>query len=422
MLLHPTSLPGPYGIGDLGPEAIAWVDWLAEAGCRIWQVLPLGPTGFANSPYQSLSSFAGNPLLISLSALKDQGLLTEPDLALLASSPADTVDFDHLIKVKEGLLASAAAAAWHKAPAEERRAYSAFVESERAWLDEAALFMALLREFDGRPWVEWPPGLAGREPSALEKARRDLAPELQAETWKQFWFHRQWSAVRQRAAERGVAILGDLPIYAASSSADVWAHPELFRLDREGRPLAVAGVPPDYFSTTGQLWGNPVYDWRRHAEIGYAWWIDRVRAGLRTADILRIDHFRGLEAYWEVPAGLPTAEEGEWIEGPGAALLEALRASLGSLPLLAEDLGFMTPAVGELRRAFDLPGMKILQFAFSGDPEHEFLPHNYPLHCVVYTGTHDNDTVVGWYASAPEAERDYCRRYLGHDGSTSPGT
>ena len=412
VLLHPTSLPAPYGIGDLGPDAFAWVDWLAEAGCRIWQILPLGPTGFANSPYQSLSSFAGNPLLISLSSLKDDGLLTEPDLAPLSSLPADVVDFDRLITSREGLLAGAAAVAAKKAPAEERRAHAAFVEAERPWLDDAALFMALLREFDGRPWAEWPPGLARREPAALAKARRDLVDELEAETWKQFWFHRQWGAVRQHAAELGVAIIGDLPIYAASNSADVWTNPELFRLDSEGRPRAVAGVPPDYFSPTGQLWGNPVYDWRRHAETGYAWWIERVRAGLRTADILRIDHFRGLEAYWEVPAGLPTAEKGEWIEGPGASLLKALQASLGSLPLLAEDLGFMTPEVAKLRGAFGLPGMKILQFGLEGGPTSHELPHHYEPLMAAYTGTHDNETARGWYGAATEETRDFARRYL----------
>lgn len=415
ILLHPTSLPSPHGIGDLGPDAHRWVEWLAAAGCRLWQVLPLGPTGFANSPYQSLSSFAGNPLLISLTDLQERGLLSAGDVAPLAALSDRVVDFDRLIPIKGTLLAKAAAAAAARPPADERRAFEAFIEAERAWLDEAVLFLALVRRFEGRPWPDWPAGLAARRPDDMKSARRELASELEAESWKQYWFYRQWAALRAKAAAQGVRIIGDLPIYAAPNSADTWAHPELFRLDAAGRPAAVAGVPPDYFSPTGQLWGNPVYDWPQHAQSGFTWWIERVRAGLRMADVLRIDHFRGLQAYWAVPAGQPTAEQGVWIEAPGEALLKALRASLGSLPLLAEDLGVITPEVVALRDAFELPGMRILQFGLEGGPENQDLPHYYVPRSAAYTGTHDNDTARGWYEAADETTRDFGRRYLATD-------
>jgi 4-alpha-glucanotransferase len=413
VLLHPTSLPGPHGIGDLGPEAARWVEWLAGAGCRLWQILPLGPTGFANSPYQSHSSFAGNPLLISLTDLQVHGLLSADDLLPLTRLSSEAADFERLVPLKRNLLAKAAAAS--KAAGRDRQEFEAFVESERTWLDDAALFLALVGRFEGKPWHEWPPGLAGRKAADLKEARRSLAAEVEAEKWKQFWFYRQWGAIRARAAEQGVSIIGDLPIYAAANSADTWAHPELFRLDSKGRPLGVAGVPPDYFSATGQLWGNPVYAWERHTETGYAWWTERVRAGLRTVDILRIDHFRGLQAYWEVPAGRETAEVGEWVEAPGSELLETLRTALGDLPLLAEDLGVITPEVVELRRAFGLPGMRILQFGLEGGPQSLDLPHNYEPLTAAYTGTHDNDTSRGWYEVADEATRHYARRYLAAD-------
>lgn len=414
ILLHPTSLPGAHGIGDLGPDALEWVDWLAGAGCRLWQILPLGPTGFANSPYQSLSSFAGNPLLLSLSRLQEHGLIDRDALQPLTSLPGDAVDYDSLIEHKDALLARAAVAA-RTGPAEERRAFEAFVAAEREWLEDTTLFLALLRSRKGRPWYEWPKELALRSPSALNEARRGLSAEIEVEAWKQFWFHRDWAAVRARAAEKGIAIIGDLPIYAAPNSADTWTRPELFRLDKSGRPKAVAGVPPDYYTPTGQLWGNPVYAWPRHVESGFDWWAKRVRAGLRMADILRIDHFRGLEAFWEVRAGQPTAEVGRWVQGPGAALLQALKETLGSLPLLAEDLGFMTPAVVELRKAFHLPGMKILQFGLEGGPASGDLPHLYERLSAAYTGTHDNDTALGWYEGAGETAKDFARRYLAVD-------
>ena len=414
VLLHPTSLPGPHGIGDLGPEAHRWVEWLAEAGFRLWQILPLGPTGFANSPYQSHSSFAGNPLLISLTELHEHGLLSADDLIPLTTPPAAAVDFERVIPLKQKLLAQAAAASSGDS-SDERQAFEAFVDAERSWLEDAALFLALVRRFEGKPWQEWSAGLAGRKAADLKEARNSLATEVEAEKWKQFWFHRQWEAMRARAAKLGVSIIGDLPIYAAANSADTWAHPELFRLDTHGRPLAVAGVPPDYYTPTGQLWGNPVYAWERHTETGFAWWIERVRAGLGATDILRIDHFRGLQAYWEVAAGQPTAEVGEWVAGPGAGLLKALQASLGSLPLLAEDLGFITPEVVELRRAFHLPGIKILQFGLEAGPESLDLPHNYETVTAAYTGTHDNDTSRGWYDRADDTTRHFARRYLTAD-------
>ena len=416
ILFHPTSLPGPHGIGDLGPTAFTWVEWLASAGCRVWQVLPLGPIGPGNSPYQSPSTFAGNPLLISLELLGQQGLLAQKDLQVAAALPADRVDFEAVIEIKSRLLA-AAAANWAAAGETEHRAFADFCRNESHWLEDAALFMALRQAHSERAWTEWPAPLARRDPKALEEARHDLAAEVHLERLRQFWFFRQWFDLRARCRELGVSVLGDIPIYVAHDSADVWSHPDLFQLDSDGRPTVVAGVPPDYFTPTGQLWGNPIYAWDRHASTGFTWWIARVRSALRLADVVRLDHFRGLDAYWEVPAGQATAEVGRWVEGPGAALLGALVSALGGLPMVAEDLGFMTPQVIALRKQFGLPGMKILQFGFESGPEGDFLPHNYVRPCLAYTGTHDNETARGWYENANPSAQDLCRRYLAVDGS-----
>uniref|UniRef100_A0A832I420 4-alpha-glucanotransferase n=1 Tax=Eiseniibacteriota bacterium TaxID=2212470 RepID=A0A832I420_UNCEI len=416
VLLHPTSLPGPYGIGDLGPAARRWLDWLASARQSLWQVLPLGPTGFGDSPYQSFCSFAGNPYLVSPEGLLEEGLLEPADLEATPRFPAARVDFGPVIAFKLRLLDRAFERFSGPAGDPLRAAHDDFARAHAHWLDDFALFMALKEAHGGRPWPEWDAALARREPAALAAARARLGREVAVQRFRQFAFFRQWSALRARARERGIDIVGDLPIFVAHDSSDVWAHPQLFHLDGTGRPTVVAGVPPDYFSATGQLWGNPLYRWEAHAAEGFAWWIARVRATLELVDVVRLDHFRGFEAYWEVPGDAPTAEHGRWVEGPGDALFDALREALGGLPLIAEDLGVVTPAMEALRDRHGLPGMRVIQFAF-GSPQDPFLPHHHVRNAVVYSGTHDNDTARGWYATAPEAERDLYRRYTGRDGS-----
>jgi 4-alpha-glucanotransferase len=417
ILLHPTSLPGPYGIGDLGPVAFEWVDVLARAGQKWWQVLPLGPTGYGDSPYQSFSAFAGNPYLISPALLRNAGLLKEADLAG-ARFPADRVDYGAVIPFKLGLLGHAWGNFLGGAAAGLRAGFEEFCARQSAWLDDYALFMALKDAHKGAGWLQWPRELVLREPAALERARRHLADGVGRHKFWQFLFTRQWGALKQHAHDRRVRLIGDVPIFVATDSADVWANPGLFKLDKERRPTVVAGVPPDYFSATGQLWGNPHYDWGAMRRTGYAWWVARFRATLAQVDLVRLDHFRGFEAAWEVPAGRETAERGEWVKAPGTELLAAVREALGSLPLIAEDLGIITPAVEELRDLFHLPGMRILQFAFGGEVENRFLPHNFERHTVVYTGTHDNDTTAGWYHTLGHHERAFLERYCpgaGHD-------
>jgi 4-alpha-glucanotransferase len=415
ILLHPTSLPGPHGIGDLGPAAYGWLDWLEGSGSKLWQVLPLGPTGFGDSPYQCFSAFAGNPYLVSPDLLLEQGLLRSEDLSDMPTWDDRRVDFGRLYLWKPALLEKAFChfcADLGPIQAE----FEAFCAENAAWLDDYALFMALKEIHQGGPWDGWPVALRLREVAALREARTAHARRISRYSFYQFLFFRQWKVVRAYAHEKGLQIIGDIPIFVAYDSSDVWAHPDLFHLDPNGKPTVVAGVPPDYFSPTGQLWGNPLYKWDVHKASGYAWWLERIRATLKLVDILRIDHFRGFAGYWEIPAGNPTAEIGHWVAGPGADFFKAVQANLGSLPILAEDLGVITPDVVALRDRFDLPGMKILQFAFS-DPDNPFLPHSYPRNCAVYTGTHDNDTTRGWYASAPEKEKDFARRYLQVDGS-----
>jgi len=416
VLLHPTSLPSPYGIGDLGAAAYAWVDALARAHQKRWQILPLGPTGYADSPYQCFSAFAGNPYLVSPDALVRDGLLKASDLAG-AAFPREKVDFGPVIEFKLTLLArvwenfQAGAAPILKADLES------FCAAQAAWLDDFALFMALKDTHDRASWLTWESELVLRKKNALAKARKELGDGVAQHKFRQFLFFRQWYALKAYANSKGIQLIGDVPIFVSSDSSDVWAHPENFLLDKKRRPTTVAGVPPDYFSKTGQLWGNPLYDWPALKRSDYHWWIERMRAALTQVDLIRLDHFRGFEAYWEIPAGEPTAEVGEWVKGPGADFLETLRAGLGRLPIIAEDLGVITPAVEALRDDFNLPGMRILQFAFAGATEDRFLPHNFKTHnTVVYTGTHDNDTTRGWYVTASEKERDFCRRYLGRDG------
>ncbi|MCJ7514073.1 MAG: 4-alpha-glucanotransferase [Anaerolineales bacterium] len=416
LLLHPTSLPGPHGIGDFGPAALAWLEWLASTGSGLWQVLPLGPTGYGDSPYQSFSSFAGNPLLISPDLLVEEGLIRPGELEA-RDWPTAAVDFGQVIPYKRQILELATSRlrqGWASALTES---FQRFCAENASWLQDYARFMAIKGRHAGRVWTTWPEELVRRDPRALARLDVEFESEISQQQAQQFFFFRQWQRLRDRAQELGIAIIGDIPIFVAHDSADVWANQHLFALKPGGDPKLVAGVPPDYFAPTGQLWGNPLYAWEAHRAQGYEWWISRFRAALHMVDIVRLDHFRGIEAYWEIPADAPTAETGRWMPGPGQALLEAVDAALGELPVIAEDLGFITPGVIALRDHFRLPGMKILQFGFGSGPEDPFLPHNYPVRCVVYTGTHDNDTVVGWYQQAPEAERDYCRRYLARDGS-----
>ena len=423
VLLHPTSLPGRYGIGDLGPSAFRFVDWLADAGCKIWQILPLGPTGYGDSPYQCFSAFAGNPYLISPDFLLRDDLLHPDDLAEIQDFPVDKVDYGSIIPWKLNLL-ERAFIRFKSAPWPVRQEYERFCAENVSWLSDYALFMALKEANGGGAWDGWPETLRKRDSNSLARAGKGHAEAVERFTFYQFVFFRQWEALRAHAHQRGLKIVGDIPIFVAYDSADVWAHPDLFYLDESGQPTVVAGVPPDYFSQTGQLWGNPLYRWDVLKSRDYDWWIARFRAVLRQVDIIRLDHFRGFAGYWEIPAGSKTAETGRWAPGPGEDFLSVVETSLSEntidfragLPIIAEDLGEITPDVIALRDQFELPGMKILQFAFS-DPDNNFLPHNYPVHCVTYTGTHDNDTARGWYETAPEHERDFARRYLYTDGS-----
>ncbi len=412
VLLHPTSLPGDFGIGDLGPAARTWLDFLAGSGCGLWQVLPLGPTGFGDSPYQCFSAFAGNPYLISPEMLAAEGLLQSDDLAELPGFRAERVDYGTVIPWKLDLLRNAYRRFRSGSFPGLEAEFEAFCSEHAGWLHDFALFMAIKEDQVGAPWVAWPAPLRRREAAALKAARRQHAESIERHSFQQFLFFRQWQGLHARAAELGIRIIGDIPIFVAHDSADVWARPDLYDLNEEGQPNAVAGVPPDYFSPTGQLWGNPLYRWERHAAEGYRWWLERLRVTLQLVDIVRLDHFRGFAGYWAIPAGAPTAETGRWQAGPGASFFEAARCYLGDLPIIAEDLGEITPDVVALREQFGLPGMKVLVFAFSSGPENEFLPHNYPPNCVVYTGTHDNDTVMGWFRRAADSEQNFCRRYL----------
>lgn len=406
ILLHPTSLPGNYGIGELGHEARRFLDFLVAAGQSLWQVLPLGPTSYGDSPYQAFSAFAGNPLLISTDKLLHEGLVNEDNVAELRALPRDHVDFGPAITTKNGLLRRAYACAQARGGAES-------AAWDTPWLADYALFMALKDQHGGAVWSAWPPELARRDPVALARAREELTESIGFYRFCQERFFNEWATLKREANASGITIVGDLPIFVAYDSADVWAHQEQFFLDERGRPEAVAGVPPDYFSETGQLWGNPLYRWDTMARDGYRWWIDRLRMALSQFDLVRVDHFRGFAAYWRIPAGEETAINGHWQPGPGPAFFEAVRREIGELPIIAEDLGLITDDVLALRDSFGLPGMKVLQFAPS-DPENPYLPHQYEPNCVVYTGTHDNDTTRGWWATAAPEQRDFLARYLGY--------
>ncbi|VTS02761.1 4-alpha-glucanotransferase [Tuwongella immobilis] len=414
LLLHPTSLPGPYGIGDLGPAARVWIDTLARAKQTWWQILPLGPTGYGDSPYQCYSAFAGNPYLISPEQLAEDGLLATPP-PLDSDAPVDRVDYDRAIPYKVNILREAWANFQGGRSAHLKSDFESFRHQHRAWLDDYALFRALKDARSGAPWYDWPTPLREFQPAAIDEARREFADGIGFHAFSQFLFFRQLRQLREYGRERGVKLIGDAPIFVSGDSADAWANPQLFLLDENRRPTVVAGVPPDYFSPTGQLWGNPVYRWDAMERDGYRWWIDRMRMTLESVDLVRLDHFRGFAAAWHVPAGDATAEYGSWVPGPGAALFEKMRDGLGWLPIIAEDLGVISPDVDALRTQFDLPGMRILHFAFWGDPNDRFLPHNYERNTVVYTGTHDNDTTMGWYHTLQAHERAFLQRYLGGD-------
>ena len=415
VLAHPTSLPGPHGIGDLGQGTFDFLDWLARAKQTRWQILPLTPPGFGDSPYQSYSAFAGNPLLISLDRLRDDGLLNDADLQH-RDFPASQVDFSAVTAFKTERLRLAAERFQAGQGQTLRSDYERFVSEQAGWLDDYALFMALKDAHGGGLWTDWPEPERLRESAALDAARSRLAGEIGILAFIQFIFYRQWKAVHKRAKQLGIGIIGDIPIFVSEDSADVWANASGFQLDERARPVAVAGVPPDYFSATGQLWGNPLYDWQQMATAGYRWWIERFRAVYTLVDVARIDHFRGFAAYWSVPAGEETAINGSWQPGPGRAIFDAVRAELGDVPVVAEDLGLITKDVDELRQALGYPGMAVLQFAFGSGSDNLYLPHNLTRDAVIYPGTHDNDTTAGWYAAADTQTRDHVRRYLGVSG------
>ncbi len=422
VLLHPTSLPGRFGIGGLGDEAYRFIDFLAAARQTYWQILPLSPTGYGDSPYQTLSAFAGNPMLISPERLVEAGHLSDDDLRDAPNFPNDRVDFGTAIPYKTDLLDRAFANFRARGSDVQRVAFARFSDEHAFWLDDFSLFMALKETHDLQPWYEWERELKMRQRDALARARATLADRIENEKFRQWLFAEQWLAVKRYANERGVRIIGDIPIFVSEDSADVWAHTNLFFFDKDLHPTVVSGVPPDYFSATGQLWGHPLYRWDLMARNGYAWWIARFRAAFNYVDVVRIDHFRGFYNYWQIPAGEKTAVKGEWIKGPGANLFNAVTAALGDVAIIAEDLGEFDAesraGVDALQTEFGFPGMKVLHFAFGSGPDNIHLPHNYTRDFVAYTGTHDNDTSFGWYqVSSTEQERDYARKYTRSDGS-----
>jgi len=428
ILLHPTSLPGRFGIGDLGPEAYEFVNFLTAAGMHVWQVLPLNPTGYGDSPYQCFSAFAGNPLLISPKRLYDRRILDAAALRSAPVFPQDQVDYGRVIDFKVRLLTQAAHTFFSSASGADRTAFETFCCDNSSWLDDYAVFMSVKSAYHGALWTKWEPGLVHREPNALNRWITSHAGEIKTHKYWQFEFLRQWQELKTHCRQFGVQIMGDVPIYVAHDSADVWAHQDIFRLKEDGCPSVIAGVPPDYFSATGQCWGNPIYSWDVLKTTGYDWWIARVRGSLRLFDRIRLDHFRGFEAYWEIPGDETTAVRGRWVGGPGAEFFSALQSVLGELPVVAENLGVITPAVEAIRKQFGFPGMSLLQFAFGNDPQGpSFRPHNYERDVVAYTGGHDNDTTVGWWTSEGtqdstrtwedvRKERAFAQAYLGfHD-------
>jgi 4-alpha-glucanotransferase len=411
IVLHPTSLPGPHGSGDFGPSAYHFVEWLKAAGQSLWQTLPLGPIGPGNSPYMGSSAFAGNPLLVAFEPMVEKGWLQGSSLS--NESDRHRIDFSHLVPWRMNKLREAFRGMNALAQSSDSEALKAWAKREADWVEDYALFMALDKAYSPKLWPEWPASIARRDKAALADARKTHAEEIRFWLFVQWQFDEQWASLKAYAHERGVAFVGDLPIFVAHHSADCWSRPDLYDLDAKGEPRVIAGVPPDFFSETGQRWGNPLYNWAAMKKDKYAWWTARIRRQLALADIIRIDHFRGFSAYWEIPASEPNAIKGSWKPGPGADLFDTISEALGSLPVIAEDLGVITEDVVALRLHAGLPGMRILQFAFDGDAGHPFLPHNFERETVVYSGTHDNDTVKGWWNSTTERERSFAAEYLG---------
>jgi 4-alpha-glucanotransferase len=427
ILLHPSSLQSDYGIGDLGKESYKFIDFLEETGQKLWQTLPLGPTGYGNSPYACYSAFAGNTLLISPELLLEDGYLDKEDLENLPNLPKDKVDYGQTIDLKNNLFKKSFENFKLRLSEQEKANFFNFCDSNNYWLQDFATFMAIKeyyaqkakeeqRENDCKTWVDWERDLVTRKSEALAHINNILGDEIFYHKFLQYEFFKQWLNLKDYANKKNISIIGDIPIFVAFDSADVWSNPELFLLDETGHPIEVAGVPPDYFSETGQLWGNPLYNWDEMIKRDFNWWIARFKMTLTLVDIVRVDHFRGFEAFWSIPYGAPNAIKGEWKKAPGFQLFKTIEKYFGQIPMIAEDLGVITPEVEELRDSFDFPGMKIVQFAFTNTAKDPFLPHNYKKNCVVYPGTHDNDTCLGWYKTCPEKEREYFLRYSSSNG------
>ncbi|PKD43451.1 4-alpha-glucanotransferase [Rhodohalobacter barkolensis] len=415
-LVHPTSFPSKYGMGDLGYEAERFIDFLVRTNQTIWQVLPLGPTGYGNSPYASYSAFAGNHYLISLDRLVDKGLLNKDEVEKAELPVMNKAEYEKSYELKERLFKKAAKSFYADMSDEDKENLNSFKKKNSVWLHDYCLFMTCLKANDKQPWNEWDKDLAQRKPKAIAKVEKNQKEEIEYQLWLQFEFFNQWYELKSYANKKGIRVVGDIPIFVDHNSSDVWSNPKYFAVDKQGNRQLVAGVPPDYFSETGQLWGNPLYKWDALEKDNFSWWVDRFRQMFDLYDSIRVDHFRGFDAYWEVKASEETAIKGRWVKGPGKKLFKSIKKELGELPIIAEDLGVMTPEVEELRDSFDFPGMKILQFAFDSDSTNNFLPHNYPQNCVVYTGTHDNDTTIGWYVQAPDVEKHRMREYTKSDG------
>ena len=414
ILLHVSSLPAKYGIGDLGIEAYRWIDFLDQTGTKYWQILPLNPTGYGNSPYQALSAFAGNPLFIDLENLQKIGLLEKNCLTNCPKFTKTKVQFNKVIKWKNKYLNDAYLIFKRKGNSRLLQEFAAFKERNRFWLDDFSIFMALREEYKLVSWNQWPQSLRMREPGAVSAYRENNIQNIDMHAFYQFIFFRQWKRLKEYANQKGIYIIGDMPIFMGFDCSDVWAYPHLFLLDEHRQPTSVAGVPPDFFSRTGQLWGNPLYNWKMHKSGNYDWWIKRVRETLRTVDLIRLDHFRGFAGFYKIPAGSKTAEQGKWVQGPGKSIFDSMKKELGELPFIAEDLGVITADVVKLRERYSFPGMRILQFAFWKNADAEYLPYNFPKNCVVYTGTHDNDTSQGWYQKAPKHEKKFFMSYIGN--------
>lgn len=416
-LVHPTSFPGKYGIGDFGDEARVFINFLERTNQTIWQVLPLTPTGYGNSPYASYSAFAGNTYLISPDILVSKGLLLPSEVAEIILPSGVEVQYDEAFANKDRLFKIACERFYTELKKDEEKKFKEFKKRNKHWLEDYVLFMACALHYEKQPWNTWDKDIAQRKPEAIKKYKKKFKNEIDLQYWMQYEFENQWMELKKYANDRKVRIVGDIPIFVDHNSSDVWANPKYFEVDEQGNRVLVAGVPPDYFSETGQLWGNPQYNWDELEKDKFSWWVDRFKHMFNTCDAIRVDHFRGFDAYWEVAATEKTAINGKWVDGPGEKLFDTILKECGELPIIAEDLGFVTEGVEKLRDNYDFPGMKIIQFAFDSDSKNSFLPHNYPQNSVVYTGTHDNDTSVGWYEKAPEVEKHRARTYTRSDGA-----